>query len=438
MTTTPVLEEVPVDPRHPGTGMPFGLGTGKRNLVLAMIVLAFIVVSIVRAATGADDLTASGTFGAGLQLAIPIGLAGLGGLFAERVGVVNIGLEGMMVLGTFGAGYFGYEYGVWWGVGFALLLGALGGLLHAVATVTFGVDHIISGVAINLIAPGVVRFLAASYFTGIPGGSISQGPTLNGDTGKVSLPVISGGDLFGWKSPDPLLWIERKEWIFVSDLAGILHGLTSDLSWLTVIVLAMVPSITYVLWRTPFGLRLRSIGEKPEAAESLGVPVYRMKYIGLAISGALAGLGGGFLVIESGASRYNEGQTANRGFIGLAALIFGNWRPSGVATGAGLFGFAESLRLRSGSSVLALLLLAAIALGGVTLLMLWRRKFVAAAMSLAFAILAAIYWSITKKVPNEFQAMLPYLTTLVVLIFASKRLRPPAAAGKPWRKGQTT
>ena len=105
-----------------------------------------------------------------LIAAIPIGMAGLGGLWAERAGIVNIGLEGMMVLGTFGAGYFGYFYGPWQGVLGAILLGAVGGLLHALATVTFGVDHIVSGVALNIIALGAVQFLAVLAFTGVPGG----------------------------------------------------------------------------------------------------------------------------------------------------------------------------------------------------------------------------------------------------------------------------
>src|SRR6266508_3000717 len=196
-------------------------------LGVAAAVLA--VVSAVRVGTGAQDLTSSGTVAAALTAAVPIALAGLGGLWSERAGVVNIGLEGQMVLGTWGAGFAGYQWGPWAGVALGLLLGALGGLLHALATVTFGVDHIVSGVAINLLAPGVTRFLAQQTFTGKPGGSVSTGPSISGDIGKFTFPFISGGDLFGWRTPNPLRWFELKHWFFVSDLAGMLHGFTSDL-----------------------------------------------------------------------------------------------------------------------------------------------------------------------------------------------------------------
>ncbi len=121
--------------------------------------------------------------------AIPIGLAGLGGLWSERAGIVNIGLEGMMILGTFGAGYFGYFYGPWQGVLGAILFGAAGGLLHAIATVIFGVDHIVSGVAINIIALGAVQYLAALAFTGVPGGGQTQSPSIPSSRRSRSLAV---------------------------------------------------------------------------------------------------------------------------------------------------------------------------------------------------------------------------------------------------------
>jgi simple sugar transport system permease protein len=433
MTATVAYEPEPVQPATRRVRLPKSAAVRWMLYATAGITL----LSVLRVITGADDLTAGGTFEAALLLAVPILLAGLGGLFAEQVGVVNIGLEGMMVLGTFGAGWAGYEYGAWWGVLAAFFFGALGGLLHAFATVSFGVDHVISGVAINIIAPGVVRFLAAIVFVGTSGGAITQGPRISSNTGKFSLPILAGGNLFGWHSPDPLLNIGRRKWFLISDACDALHGLTNGVALYTILAIALVPFSAYVLWRTPFGLRLRSIGEKPEAADSLGVKVYLMKYVGVMISGGLAGLGGGILVIENG-RRYNEGQTANRGFIGLAALIFGNWRPSGIATGAGLFGFAEALRLRSTDAVLAVILLAAVVLAFVALNSLRTRKYVAALISVAIAVVMGVYYWKAEVVPTEFQFMTPYVATLLVLVFASKRLRPPAAAGKPWRKGQST
>jgi len=148
----------------------------KRRITLPVVLLAiagvFVLLSALRIITGVDELSSSGTLRATLVAAVPIGLAGLGGLWSERAGVVNIGLEGMMILGTFGAGYFGYFYGPWQGVLGAILLGAIGGLLHAVATVLFGVDHIVSGVAINIIGLGASRFLAEAYFSNLEGGGV--------------------------------------------------------------------------------------------------------------------------------------------------------------------------------------------------------------------------------------------------------------------------
>ncbi len=155
---------------------------GKRSLDgyqwLLLTAMVLVLLSFVRSTTGAVDLTSDGTVGAALRLAVPIGLAGLGGLFAERVGVVNVGLEGMMILGTWFGAYGGYEWGPWRGVLLGILGGALGGLLHAVITVTFGVDHIISGVSINLLGAGFARYLSDVTFTGISGGGATQSPDI--------------------------------------------------------------------------------------------------------------------------------------------------------------------------------------------------------------------------------------------------------------------
>ncbi len=139
---------------------PVASAPGRRNRLYLWVLLALVAMSATRLITGADDITSPGTLRAAMIAAIPIALAGLGGLWSERAGVVNIGLEGMMILGTLGAGYFSYHYGVWVGLLGAAAFGAIGGSLHALATVVFGVDHIVSGVAINIIAAGVAGFLA--------------------------------------------------------------------------------------------------------------------------------------------------------------------------------------------------------------------------------------------------------------------------------------
>ncbi|GLZ39248.1 ABC transporter permease [Actinokineospora sp. NBRC 105648] len=399
---------------------------GKRlsPWVYALVaVAALVVLSVVRLLSGATDLTSAGTVQAALTAAVPLAMAGLAGLWAERAGVVNIGLEGMMVLGTFGAGYAGYQWGPWAGVVFGLLLGVVGGLLHAVATVTFGVDHIISGVAINLLAPGAALFLSKLYFSDAPGGGQKQSPRIS-DAPKVTIPGLSS----------LLADIEAKRWFFVSDLAGVLRGLTTEVSLLTLLAVLVIVGTAWVLWRTPFGLRLRSCGESPAAAESLGVNVYKYKYLALVASGAFAGLGGAFLAVSSG--QYRDGQTGGRGFIGLAAMIFGNWRPGGLATGAGLFGYTDAMALRGSSAVHALLLLLGIALVVVAVIQYRSGHQLLSGVAAALGVLFGYWYFSTDEVPPELVGAAPYVVTLLVLGLAAQRLRPPRHAGEPYRRGQ--
>jgi simple sugar transport system permease protein len=376
----------------------------------------------VRTGTGAIDLTSSGTVGAALTAAVPIALAGLGGLWAERAGVVNIGLEGQMVLGTFGAGWAGYQYGPWAGVAMGLLLGAIGGLVHAVATVTFGVDQIIAGVAINLVAPGLGLFLAKLTFSHSPGGGQKQSPPIT-DVPHLTVPWLTS-----W-----LGGMERRHWFLASDIAGVLRGLTYRVSVLTILAVLLLLVTFVVLWRTPFGLRLRSCGEAPYAAESLGVNVRRYKYAAVIVSGTMAGLGGAFLAISSG--QFRDGQTGGRGFIGLASMIFGNWRPGGLAMGAGLFGYTDAMQLRGSSAVHALLLLLGIAL--LTLAVVQARAGRAVLAGVAGVLGAAfVFWFVTTdEVPPELVGATPYVVTLLVLALASQRLRMPKADGLIYRKG---
>ena len=394
--------------------------------------LVFVLASI-RVITGASDLTSTGTASAALLLSVPIVLAALGGLFSERAGVVNIGLEGMMIMGAWAGGYIGSQHGPWVGLLAAMIFGSVGALVHAIATVSFGVDHVVSGVAINIIAAGLVRYLSTlMYKSGAwPGPSQSPGIEtipLNG------LPVLSGGQYFGWKSPDLLGSIANLNWFFVSDLAAILRGLTGDVSYVTIVAIAFVPLSYFILWRTAFGLRLRSAGEAPIAAESLGVNVYAMKYAGVLISGGLAGLGGGFLAIVA-ASNYQENQVAGRGYIGLAALLFGNYRPGGLLAGAGLFGFADALQLRDSAAIHALLLFIVVILAFVAFRKFKSGKQIGAVLALAAAGFTLWFYFAVDELPGQLVTMTPYIATILVMALASQRLRMPAADGIPYRRG---
>ena len=397
----------------------------KRILPRLLIGLSAVILvfSFVRVLSGADELTSVGTVAAALGLAVPIGMAGLGGLWAERAGVVNIGLEGMMILGTWGAGWAGYQWGPWAGVGMAIAMGAFGGALHAIATVGFGVDHIVSGVAINILGLGLATYLAAATFSGVPGGGDTQSPPIP-RMGTVTVPGISDamGDLAG------------RDIFFISDLAGLIGGLTTNVSYITILAVLLLVVTWWVLWRSSFGLRLRSCGEAPYAAESLGVNVYKYKSIAVVVSGALAGFGGSYLAIVA-AQQYREGQTAGRGYIGLAAMIFGNWRPGGLAAGAGLFGYADALQLRNIVAVHALLLVGAIALGIFTILSIRRGSLLSTVVLGALAIVLLVWYLLTDTVPPQVAFMTPYVTTLLVLSLASQRLRMPAADGQPYRRG---
>ena len=409
-----------------------------------MAAQGILLLTIVQTLSGTARLTDAGTTTAMLRWSIPILLAGLGGLFAERAGVVNIGLEGMMILGTWCSAWGALNWGPWGGLIAAIVGGGLGGLLHAIVTVQFGVDQIISGVAIILLAPAFARFMSERVFSGEAGGSISQSPRVEG-LPDISLPFVAGGQIGDWKSPNLFATIANADIPWISDIASVLLGLTSGMSLFTLLALLCVPLSAWVLLRTRFGLRLRICGENPTAGETLGVNIYLHKYLGVVISGALAGLAGGFIVLEL-TGIYRGGQTTGRGFIGLAALIFGNWKAIGVLLGSLLFGYPFGLSLvdfessagggtTSGVATRSLLLVIAISLAALGV-WAWRadRK-VDTGLAAILAAIALIWYLATDTAPAWLPGTMPYVLVLIVLVFGAQKLRPPVAAGKPFRHG---
>jgi general nucleoside transport system permease protein len=291
-----------------------------------------------------------------IRFATPLVFAALGGMFSERSGVVNIGLEGLMLIGAF-AGVVGafLSGSAWVGLLFAVGAGLLFALVHAVMCVTFEADQIISGTAINLLALGGTAFLMVIVF--------GQGGT----------------------SPD----VEKFDPIAIPLLSQIpvIGSALFDQSLLVYLMYATVPIAFFVLFRTPFGLRLRATGEVPEAVDTAGVSVARMRYYGVALSGMLAALGGIYLSMSL-LSSFTENMTGGRGFIALAAMIFGRWHPVGAFGAALLFGLAQALTIRVPP----------------------------------------------EAIPNEFIQMIPYVLTIVVLAGFGGRAIAPAAVGRPYRK----
>jgi simple sugar transport system permease protein len=390
--------------------------------ITLLIAGIFFVLALVENLTGATDITSPGTSGATLRFAIPLLMAGLGGLWAERAGVINIGLEGMMIVGTWTAAWFGYLHGPLMGFVAAAIFGLASGFFHAILTVKIGIDQAVSGLAINLIAAGGARYLSGVFFPPVGGDRTVSPPVDSFPT--FTIPVIA-----------PILEsIDAQNIFFISNLAGILHGLTKEVSLVTIALLLLVPLTSWILWRSKFGLRMRFSGENPMAAESLGINVYRIRYIAISISGMLASLGGAYLALVA-SSVYREGQTAGRGFIGLATVIFGNWKPGGVFAGSILFGFTDALRVRQSESVMSLIMVAGIVALALSIFYSINRRWKPGLISGSLALLA---WWIHQRVdviPQEFVTVFPNFATLIVLTFLAQRLTPPAMAGMPYRRG---
>ena len=255
-----------------------------------------------------------GLFAAAIRMATPIVYASLGGIFSERVGVINIGLEGMMLASAFtGVTVSHYTGNPWLGVLAAMLMGGLIALFHAVLTVKFAGNQIVSGTGINIFAMGFTAYMSQVIWgsrgasDSVPGIEDISIPLL------VDIPIL--GDIFGTHSP-------------------------------LVYLMVLVTVLSYVvLFRTPLGLRIRAVGEHPTAAETAGIDVFRIKYLCVTVSGMLAGLGGAFLSLCH-LNLFARGMTGGRGFIAMAAMIFGKWMPFGAFGASLLFGLADALQMR--------------------------------------------------------------------------------------------
>jgi len=260
------------------------------------------------------DVFNVGLFAAALRMATPIAFASLGGIFSERVGIINIGLEGIMLTSAFsGVAVSYFTSNPWLGVLAAVLVGGLLGLFHAVLTVKFVGNHIVSGTGINIFAMGFT-----AYMSQIIWGSRGASESVRG-LRAVSIPLVKDIPLVGGVigTHTPLVYI--------------------------LLVLTVISHI--VLFKTPFGLRIRAVGEHPAAADTAGVDVFRIKYLCVMVSGMLAGLGGAFLSLGH-LNLFAWGMTGGRGFIAMAAMIFGKWMPFGAFGASVLFGFADALQMR--------------------------------------------------------------------------------------------
>ncbi|MFD2729316.1 ABC transporter permease [Enterococcus camelliae] len=304
-----------------------------------------------------------------LIYAAPLILTALGGVFSERSGIVNVGLEGIMVMGAFSAIVFNLEFASqfgawtpWLATLFGGFVGMLFSVLHAVATINFRADHIISGTVLNLMAPSLAIFLVKVIYNKGQTDDITQ------IFGYYTFPVLSNIPIIG------------RIFFTKTMLPAYVAILISVLAW-------------FIIFKTKFGLRLRSVGEHPQAADTLGINVYGMRYAGVLISGFLGGMGGA-LFAQSISGRFAVTTISGQGFISMAAMIFGKWNPLGAMGAAVFFGFAQNLSI--------------------------------AGRNIPFV----------KSIPNVYLQITPYVLTILVLVLFLGKASGPKANGKNYIKSK--
>jgi simple sugar transport system permease protein len=345
----------------------WGLTRGERKLGVWAILVSLLAVGAALWFQGEElaeleSVFSIGLLAATLRFATPLAFAAMGGIFSERSGVVNIGLEGMMLSGAFFGILVAAETGQWeLGILGAMAAGGTLALIHAFFCIHLRADQIISGFAINFLALGLTGYLFRSIY------GTRGTPELAEEIPDINLGFIEGIPFFG----DIFAHLNLMIWLML---------LTVFLSWV-------------VLFKTPLGLRIRAVGEHPKAADTLGISVFKIRYSAVILSGILAGLGGAYLSFGFG-NAFNENMTVGRGYIALAAVIFGNWRPFGAFGACLLFGFSSALALRlQGSSLLP-----------------------------------------DQIASGNLLQTLPYVLTLIALVGVIGRSRGPAAAGRPYIK----
>jgi simple sugar transport system permease protein len=329
----------------------------RATLVLAAGMGLFVAAMLVWATAGGST-TLVGLFAGTIRRATPLALGALAGVLCERAGVINIAIEGMLLSGAFaGSLVASAADNKWVGVAAGLAIGALLGLALGTLSIRYTVDQIVGGTAINLFAIGMTSYLATAVLTKYP--DLNSPPTFR----PIGIPLLQDIPVVG-----PVLFDQTPH------------------VYLTFVLVAVV---TIALFRTRWGLRARSVGEHPGAADTVGIDVRRVRYIAVMLGGAVAGFGGTFFSLDSAGSFERE-MTAGRGFIALAAVIFGRWHPVGVLGAALVFGFAEEFQGR---------------LAG-----------------------------LGSPIPSEFLLMAPYVVTLIVVAGLVGKARPPAADGVPFTR----
>ncbi len=335
----------------------FVRGGARRSSLYLGVGLILAVTAFLVWATAGKQFNLTGMLEATVVRAVPIALGGLVGTLSERVAVVNIGIEGMLLSGAFTGAIVGSLAGGWIGLVAAIIVGGLMGLALGVLVITYRVDQIIAGVAVNLFALGLTSYVSSQVLTVHK--ELNNAPIFGG----IDIPFLANLPIVGR--------VLFQQNIFVYGAAILIAG------------------ATYYLFHTRSGLRARAVGEHPEAADTLGINVYRVRFINLTIGGMVAGFAGAWFTLGS-VGRFDINMTNGRGFIGLAAMIFGRWHPVGALMAALVFGFADSLQQK-----LAIL---------------------------------------QTPIPSEFLAMAPYIATIVLVAGVVGRARPPAADGKPYIK----